>query len=217
MIDFPGRLAAVFFISGCTFSCGFCHNAQLMARRREVISWPKLESVCEGFRRHWVDAAVITGGEPTTAPDLVDLIGFFRHFGWAVKLDTNGSDPAALKDCLPLVDYVAMDIKAGLSGYPALTGFAAVDRIAQSVDLVLEYASDYEFRTTVIEPFHTDAQMEEIGSMIDGAKRYVMQPFVPREGLPNPSFEATPRTSGVRLDGLRNMMENHASEVTIRA
>ena len=32
MVDFPGKLAAVFFLTGCNFTCGFCHNAKLMGR-----------------------------------------------------------------------------------------------------------------------------------------------------------------------------------------
>jgi pyruvate-formate lyase-activating enzyme len=32
MVDYPGKLAAVFFLTGCNFKCGFCHNAALMGR-----------------------------------------------------------------------------------------------------------------------------------------------------------------------------------------
>ena len=124
MVDYPGHFAAVFFISGCSFTCGFCHNAALMGKKQAGLSWETLEAACARFKKDWVNGIVLTGGEPTTAGDLVDLIHFFKErFGFSVKLDTNGSNPERLAECLPLIDYVAMDIKCGLSAYSELAGF----------------------------------------------------------------------------------------------
>jgi pyruvate formate lyase activating enzyme len=163
-----------------------------------------------------VDAAVITGGEPTLRADLPDLIQFFRKSGWAVKLDTNGSRPGVLRECLPLLDYVAMDIKAGLGGYPELCGFEDVARIRESVEAIKGGAKDYEFRTTVIASFHTDEQMREIGELIRGARRYVLQPFLPKEQLPDAELRALPRTQESRLLALRDLLAGCAAEILVR-
>jgi pyruvate formate lyase activating enzyme len=216
MIDFPSRQAAVFFVSGCSFRCRFCHNAALLTPKYKRLPWDRLERTCREFGRNWVNAAVVTGGEPTLWPDLVALLRFFRRIGWAVKLDTNGSDADMLRRCLPLVDYVAMDVKAGLSRYEELTGFADLGQVTASLQLVRDHAHDYEFRTTVVEPFHDDGQMREIGGMIRGARRYILQPFLPREGLPDPSFEALQRTRPERLEELRVLMGDYAREVRVR-
>jgi len=215
MVDFTGHLAAVFFVSGCNFRCGFCHNAELMARQAPCMSWNRLRAACERFVRNWVDAAVITGGEPTSASALPDLVRFLKAFGWAVKLDTNGSNPDILAECLPLVDYVAMDIKTGPSRYPWLTGFTDIERLQGSMALIREQAPDYEFRTTIIESCHTDALMQEIGDMIKGARRYVLQPFVPKQGLPDPAFETLTRTTPARLDEIQQLMRPYAREVIV--
>jgi len=216
MVDFAGHLAAVFFTSGCNFRCGFCHNASLLRRRKKGIPWARLETVCRKFAGQWVDAAVITGGEPTLAPGLCELMRFFRKLGWAVKLDTNGSNPKVLKECLSMADYVAMDVKAGASRYPELTGFAETDSIAKSIEFIRKKAADYEFRTTVIEGLHNDSQMLEIGAMIQGARRYVLQPFVPRDGLPDAVFENMPRTAPDRLKQIEMLIADCADEVRIR-
>lgn len=216
LIDYPGCLCGVFFVSGCNFTCGFCHNAALMGRPRKGIPWSRLEEVCRRFKDEWVDAACITGGEPTLADDLPGLIGFFRDFGFKVKLDTNGSRPAVLLDCLPHLDYVAMDIKAGLSGYPALTGFKDTEKIRDSVRLIMDGGKEYEFRTTVIEPFHTDQQMREIGDLIRGAKRYAMQAFIPQDTLPGPEFRTLRRTTPERLRQLAALMQPYAGEIILR-
>ena len=216
MVDFAGHMSAVFFVSGCNFRCGFCHNADLMHQAETGLRWDYLEHVCQTFLANWVDGAVISGGEPTLSDALDRLIALFRRMGWAVKLDTNGSRPDVLRACMDRVDYVAMDIKAGLSGYPDLTGFEDTGRLRESVTLVQQNARDYEFRTTVIEPFHTDAQMHEIGSLIKGARRYVLQPFVPRDNLPDEALSAVPRTSQPRMQQLKEIMSAYADEISVR-
>jgi len=216
LVDFPGRLAAVFFTSGCNFSCGFCHNAPLMGRRQTGLTRERLAAACDGFRENWVNGVVITGGEPTLHEELPQLLRFFKEAGFAVKLDTNGSRPEMLEEVLPLADYVAMDIKTGLSEYAAFCGWKDVAAIQRSVELIMTRAADYEFRTTVVEPHHPDEPMREIAGLIHGARRYVLQPFLPRENLADPTFNRIPRTSPQRLEALRRMMESCADQVLIR-
>ncbi len=216
LIDYPGCLCGVFFVSGCNFSCGFCHNASLMGAKQKGIPWSRLEEVCRKFKNEWVDAVCITGGEPTLAADLIKLIEFFRGFGFKIKLDTNGGSPEFLKKCLPLVDYVAMDIKAGLSGYSELTGFKDTGKIRESIQLIMDSGKEYEFRTTVIESVHTDEQMHEIGELIQGVKRYVLQAFVPQDTLPGTEFRALKRTRPERLRQLEKLMAPCADEIIVR-
>ena len=216
MVDFPGHLAAVFLVSGCNFRCGFCHNAALLGQPRQTLSWERLEVAARVFAGQWVNGAVISGGEPTLSADLPELIRFLKRFGWAVKLDTNGSRPDVVRACLPLVDSVAMDIKAGFSAYPDLTGFDDVAAIRESIALLLDCEVDYEFRTTILEPVHTDEQMREIAEMIRGARRYVLQPFVPQDSLPEASYRTVARTTPSRLAEVLALVKDCAADVSIR-
>jgi pyruvate formate lyase activating enzyme len=216
MIDFPGHLCGVFFTSGCNFTCGFCHNAVLMGKPQKTLAWKRLEEVCRQFKDEWVDAVCITGGEPTLQPELIELIGFFRDRGFKIKLDSNGSRPEVLKECLPLVDLIAMDIKAGASGYEELAGFSDIGKIKESIKLIMNSGADYEFRTTVITPFHTDEQMLETGELINGAKRYCLQAFVPQDTLPGETFRTLKRTTPRRLHELEKLMAPFAGEIIVR-
>jgi len=216
MVDFPRHFAAVFFISGCTFRCGFCHNAELIKKKKAGLSWEDIEAACAKFKKNWVNGAVITGGEPTTAADLPELINLFKKkFGFAVKLDTNGSNPKMLEKCLPNIDYVAMDIKCGFNFYPEFVGFSDIEKLEESIRLIREQAKDYEFRTTVIETVHTDEEMLQIAEIVKGSKRYVMQPFIPRNNLPDEKFRTLPRTTAARLKELEKLMAGCADEIII--
>ncbi|MDZ8118097.1 anaerobic ribonucleoside-triphosphate reductase activating protein [Pontiella agarivorans] len=216
MVDFPGKFSAVFFTSGCNFRCGFCHNASLMGRKRSGIDQEALELACTKFKHNWVNGAVITGGEPTLADDLPQLIELMKKYGFAVKLDTNGSNPGKLREVLPLVDYVAMDVKTGLSGYRKLVHFPDLGKISESIELIKAEAKDYEFRTTVIESLHTDALMDEVADVIAGSKRMALQAFIPRDNLPDKKFTVLPRTPSSRLQELKDRMAGCADEILLR-
>jgi len=216
MIDYPGALCGVFFVSGCNFSCGFCHNALLMGKKQKGLPWIRLEEICRQFREEWVDAVCISGGEPTLAADLIALIKFFRNFGFRVKLDSNGGRPGVLCEALPLLDYVAMDIKTALSNYPDFVGFKNTELIAESIQLIKESGIDYEFRTTVIEDMHTDDVMREIVAMIKPAQRYCLQPFVPHDNLPDPYYRGLKRTRPERMREIEQLVAGCAGELIIR-
>ena len=195
MVDFPGRIAGVVFTTGCNFQCGFCHNATLLQKQRPGYGWDALRDLCQRFRQQWATGIVITGGEPTIAPGIEETVCFVRHLGFAVKLDSNGSRPEVLERLLPLVDYVAMDIKCALEHYASFVHFGQTDRIQTSIRLIMEQAKDYEFRTTVIEGIHTPEEAHGVGQLIKGAKRHYSQPFVPHDDLPDPELAKKPRTN----------------------
>ncbi|MEI6891629.1 MAG: anaerobic ribonucleoside-triphosphate reductase activating protein [Pontiella sp.] len=216
LVDYPKHFAAVFFTSGCNFNCGFCHNIALMGRQKPGLSWDKLDAACTKFKKDWVNGVVITGGEPTCTDHLTAFIHFLKKFGFAVKLDTNGSNPDLLAQVIPLVDYVAMDVKIGRSGYAQLVGFPDVGKIKTSVDLIKSHAKDYEFRTTVIETIHSNEQMDDIAKIIAGSKRYALQAFIPRDTLPVEKFRTLPRTTSARLNELKTRMTGCAEEILLR-
>ncbi len=213
MKDYPGRSCALFFTPGCNFRCGFCHNSDLFSAESKY-SWEKLDEVISKFKKQWINAATITGGEPTIHPELPETIMFFKKKGFLVKLDSNGSNPDMLEKCLPLVDYVAMDIKCAFDKYKTLTGYDGIDNLKRSIKLIMSSAKDYEFRTTVIESVHDDDDITECARAIIGAKRYILQPFVPHEELPSPELRLAART---RPSFLRHAAETAAQYVPIVA
>ena len=122
-LSWPCR--ATVFTGGCNFCCPFCQNSEIISfdaeadyTDEEVLSFLKkragiLEGIC------------ITGGEPALQPDLAGFIRKVKELGLLVKLDTNGYQTDVLKRLVKdgLLDYVAMDIKAGPDHYAAGLAF----------------------------------------------------------------------------------------------
>ncbi len=181
--DFPEKLSAIVFTGGCNLRCPFCHNATLAlgSGQPEIMSEDELLSFLEK-RRGRLEGVCISGGEPTLQPDLEDFIRKIRTLGYAVKLDTNGTNPEKLAHLIDegLLDYVAMDIKNSWQKYATTCGIDGMDieNIKKSIDILMQNRVPYEFRTTVVDEFHTVEDIQDIGVMIKGAPRYYLQTFV---------------------------------------
>lgn len=180
LLDFPGKTACTVFTEGCNFRCPFCHNASLV--RGKATLFPE-EEFFKFLKKRQVllDGVCITGGEPTLYKELPEFVARIKELGYAVKLDTNGSDPALLKELASkgLVDYVAMDIKNSRQKYLSTCGVTKdfMPLINESVEFLLRDTVDYEFRTTVVSPFHEESDFYDIGEWIKGTKRYFLQSF----------------------------------------
>lgn len=196
LLDFPGRVACTVFLGGCDFRCPFCHNFELVdGSAPPVMDEAELFAFLEK-RRGLLDGVAVTGGEPCLRPDLPDLLRRFRAMGYAVKLDTNGTHPELLRAILAegLVDYVAMDIKNSPDKYARTVGLERCDLrpVRESVRMLMNGGTDYEFRTTVVEEFHDESDFEAIGAWIAGAKQFFLQPFTDRDSVPYGNLSAPP-------------------------
>ena len=181
MLDFPGKTACTVFTGGCNLRCPFCHNVPLVLAPEEE-PFPEEEIFAYLAKRRGVlDGVAVTGGEPLLQPDIADFLRRVREMGFLTKLDTNGFFPERLGALLQagLLDYVAMDVKNSPAKYAFTCGRESVDleKVNESISLLLGSGIEYEFRTTVIGGFHTLADIKEICGMIAGAKRYYLQAF----------------------------------------
>lgn len=183
MVDFPGKVAATVFTSGCNLRCPFCHNAPLVTRPEEAEQLTE-EAVLNFLagRKGLLDGVVLSGGEPLLQTGVAAFLSRVRDMGFAVKLDTNGCYPQRLRELLEkgLVDYVAMDIKNSLEKYPQTVGCPGFDTapVEESAAMLMGGSVDFEFRTTAVRPFHTPEDIESIGRWLTGAPRYFLQTFV---------------------------------------
>lgn len=189
LIDYPGKIAAVVFTQGCNFRCGYCHNPQLVLPEQFTAPVAE-EEVMRSLQhmQHWLDAVVISGGEPTIHVALPGFIREIKKLRFLVKLDTNGSNPVMLQQLFKenLVDFVAMDIKTMPEPllYSRITGRKDMDTVLEqvrsSIQIIRQSGIGFEFRTTVIPEHHSKQLIERIASLLDVGKHYKTNPY--REG-----------------------------------
>jgi pyruvate formate lyase activating enzyme len=179
LIDFPGKIASVIFTSGCNFRCFYCHNPELvlpeLIQEDQIINENEIFAYLEK-NKQLLDAVVITGGEPTIQPDLVQFILKVKDLGLLVKLDTNGTNPIVVKELLKndLVDYIAMDIKSSLDQikYSEIVGnqftILQLESIKQTIQIIKESKIGFEFRTTLVKPYHTIKEIQDMATALSG-------------------------------------------------
>lgn len=192
LIDYPGKISCVIFLSGCNFQCPYCHNLEFV--KTDLLRGPHQseKDVLEFLKRRKgvLEGVVISGGEPTLQEDLNFLCEKVKELGFPVKLDTNGSHPSVIRSLLEdrLVDYIAMDIKTDPSRYESiLSKKCNPESILQSIRTIMKSSADYEFRTTCVKPFIDERIIEDIAKSIKGGNRYVLQRFNDQKVL-NPEY-----------------------------
>jgi pyruvate formate lyase activating enzyme len=156
-IDYPGELAAVVFCQGCPWSCRYCQNAGLIDPAAEpAMRWSDVRGFLER-RRGLLDAVVFSGGEPTLQAALASAMTEVRDLGFKVGLHTAGVAPRRLARLLPLVDWVALDIKALPAAYTQITGVPGSGEAAwESLALIQAAGVALEVRTTAMPDWTTD-------------------------------------------------------------
>lgn len=192
-VDYPGKIAAVVFTQGCNLNCHYCHNRKLLSNKEvtNIVSNIEIFDFLKE-RKDFLDAVVITGGEPTLQSGLEEFITHVKKLGFNTKLDTNGTNPEIVKRLIDnkLVDYIAMDIKAPLDKYKDICGGSEyLYKIDRSIDLLLGSKIDYEFRTTFT-PRLKDEDVIRIAKRIKGAKAYALQQFRPVDEKGELCFES---------------------------
>jgi len=219
LIDYPGSICATIFTQGCNFRCPYCHNPELV--KPELFQKPVSIDEIMVFlkkRRGKLDGVCITGGEPTLQQDLVECVRGIKQLGFRVKIDTNGSFPTVLKALIKghLVDYIAMDIKASPYKYSEASGTSIdINSIEESIHLIINAPIMYEFRTTVVKSLISQDDFEDIGHMIKGARRYVLQGFIPTK-LVDPAFLMEATYTNKEFQTIAKALDSFVQSVDIR-
>ena len=222
LIDYPGKLSCVIFLSGCNFDCPYCHNPSLVRGTDRCPATSGDEALFNFLksRKDFLDGVVISGGEPTLEKNLVKLCEAVKGLGYSIKLDTNGSRPKDLKVLLErgLVDYIAMDIKTAPSRYSRLVSRGCnSEDILSSIETIMETAPDYEFRTTCVKGFVDRDTVGDIVRIIKDAKLYALQNFHRAEIL-HPEFfkDKSPGFSDSELMEFKAIAEPWVRECVVR-
>lgn len=211
LLDWDGKIVSTLYTPYCNFRCPYCQNAGLVLNPGQYETIPF--EVISNFlinHRNWIDGICLTGGEPCFFEDLPEFLEKIRNLGMEIKLDTNGTFPKMLQRVIDrgLVNYVAMDIKAPLNfnAYEKSTRIKSkelLEKVRESVDLIIHSGVDCEFRTTVVPSLHSEEDILEIAREIGRAKKYALQNFSNRETM-DPEFQ---KISPYKIEELEKIRE----------
>lgn len=214
LLDYPNRMASVLFTPGCNLRCPFCHNWRIVLNPQPPFLQEETVLRILESRKKYVDAVVITGGEPTIHKELPKFLKKLKDKGFAVKLDTNGFNPQILEECLPYVDFVALDVKTSLEKYEKL-GAKSTEDFLRTVEILKTGKVAYEFRTTVVPGFVDAEDIACIGELVKGAETFVFQQFIPNDTL-DKRFTSLKPYSSETIDKYAQAMKGYVSKMMLR-
>lgn len=194
-VEFHGNMSLVIFMSKCPLACRYCHNVELLddntQKSFEEIK-DEIDSACD-----FIDAVVISGGEPLVQSDeVIKILKYVRKIGLKTKLDTSGIYPDKLEEILKenLLDFVSLDVKAPFEKYRKVTGSNVGAQVHKSMNLINMYCVSLEARTTYVPTLHTKKDMcnlvmdveAEIYTIQQFRNRNVLDPALEKVEVPNP-------------------------------
>jgi pyruvate formate lyase activating enzyme len=214
LIDFPDNVSTVLFTAGCNLRCPYCHNWRIVLEYNgpylsEADAVKTLEE-----RKTFIEHVVITGGEPTIQEGLPGFLSRLKALGYNLKLDSNGMRPEVLEKSLAHLDYVAVDVKTSLDLYPILKA-ESVEGLLKTIHLLKKGSVDYEFRCTAVPGFVNEDIVHRIGEMVEGARRFAFQQFIPGDTL-DPAFNSKTPYTKEKISQFADIMASYVEQVTLR-
>ena len=131
-----GRPCVFVRFAGCNLKCPWCDTN---VSRRFSLSLADLVSEVKSFKARSV---VLTGGEPSLAEGMPELVAALKKEGFWIAVETNGTSSP---DWFQFVDYVACSPKAEYADLVRLERADEVRIIASSEDVV-EFARKMKSR-----------------------------------------------------------------------
>lgn len=185
--DYPGQMSCVVFTGHCNFRCPYCHNPHLVFDPESQPLIPEEEFFDFLDRRVGkLDAVVISGGEPTLQNDYDLFARKVKEKGFLVKLDTNGSMPDKVIECLKNgdIDYLGIDYKATNAKYNQIA-YCDDPNLVEKVQGLIKYAVHnnvaFDIRTTVHKSLLSVDDLKEMRKELNelGVKQWTIQQFNP--------------------------------------
>jgi pyruvate formate lyase activating enzyme len=214
LVDFPDKVASVLFTPGCNLRCPFCHNWRIVLDPKPPFLTEEAALKILEDRKRYVDAVVITGGEPTIHKEIPEFLERLKEKGFMVKLDTNGLNSETLQKCLPYVNYVALDVKTSLEKYRRL-GVGDPAELMCAIEIVKNGGVECEFRTTVVPTFVEMEDVYKICEIVKGVRNFVLQQFVPSDAL-DEDFRVLKPYSPETITDYANILRRYVGSVTLR-
>ena len=217
LIDFPKKLACIVFTQGCNYNCAFCQNSGLIkCEKANLIDHREIFKYLNK-RKNMLEGVVISGGEPTIQPGLIDFIKKIKSIGLMIKLDTNGSNPDVIQSLLDkkLVDYIAMDVKNVFDEYNPVVNMKKVNisKIKRSIQIIKDSGIEHEFRTTIMKNYHDIDKLTRICEYLGKNEKYYLQNFEDSENVIDKNLVAF---TNEMLSNIQTVLKKNFPNVSVR-
>lgn len=216
-LDWEGRCSCKILISGCNLDCPYCN--QRFDTTAEYIDQNDIFDYIDD-KSDFLTGIIISGGEPTSSPDLYALLKKLRKRKIPIRLDTNGMAPDILDDLIgaKMIDCICMNLMAPLNNdsYSSITGrLIDVSSIKKSICIIRDSKIDNIFKTVAVPGIITEDSIANIAKEIEFTKSYVIIQFDPKKAN-DPKISNMKPYSKTELTLLAKSAKKYVKNVCIR-
>jgi len=212
--------APAIFVAKCNLRCPYCMNSKLVLNQvEEVID---IESVENYVKENNIDMLMISGGEPTAVPKMLDLLEEIKSWGCRIGMSTNGLLNEELFAIIPYLDYVALDAKGNHFAYEKAGGQYVdflkliLSKYLLAKEMVLREEFTYEVRTTLYPLYVDETVMEHLGKLMDEGDVWVLQQFRHAKDMIDPSCKNIEPYSEEKIEELVRIAKRYTDNVHVR-
>ena len=148
-LDYKDHLACIIWFVKCNMRCSYCYNSRIVEGEGILSNQEVFEFLKSRVGK--LDGVVLSGGECTLNPDLLEICKEIKELGFKVKIDTNGLNPKLLSELISfgLIDFIALDYKAPIEKFEQITKVKSSKNFYKTLDMLIEKSFPFEVRTTV--------------------------------------------------------------------
>lgn len=148
-LDYEDHLACIIWFVKCNMRCSYCYNSRIVKGEGILSNQEVFEFLKSRVGK--LDGVVLSGGECTLNPDLLEICEEIKELGFKVKIDTNGLNPELLSELIDfgLVDFIALDYKAPIEKFEQITKVKSSKNFYKTLNMLIEKKFPFEVRTTV--------------------------------------------------------------------
>ncbi|HIP30385.1 MAG TPA: anaerobic ribonucleoside-triphosphate reductase activating protein [Sulfurospirillum arcachonense] len=148
-LDYKDHLACIIWFTKCNMRCSYCYNSKVV-EGEGILSNQELFDFLKS-RVGKLDAVVLSGGECTLNPDILELCEEIKELGFKIKIDTNGLNPDILEELVDfsLIDFIALDYKAPAQKFKHITQNGSIEKFYKTLDMLIYKKFPFEVRTTI--------------------------------------------------------------------
>lgn len=169
LLDFPQKIACIIWFAGCNMRCPYCYNVDIVKDKGKKSTSEVSEFLIKRMGK--LDGVVFSGGECTLHPsDLTSLCKLAKKLNYAVKIDTNGTNPKLTEQLIKegLVDYVALDYKGTDTSMSSITKRKSAFIEFEGTFAILQKSGlPFELRTTLHSSILSSDQLIEMGDYLN--------------------------------------------------
>lgn len=213
-LEYPGKMSLVIFTGGCILRCPYCHNPEIIDGGEDILLSEIENKIDESL--DFIDAVVVTGGEPLMQMDEVKhILEFSKKKGLKTKLDTNGCYPERLKQLTDLIDYIALDVKAPFDKYLEVIGDDVGEKVMETMEISSKSPCFLECRTTFVPGLLEPDDVVKIAKSIQ-CDIYTLQQFRNRTVL-DEKLKKTPNTPPQTLRDIAHKIRPVLGKIKIKS